>query len=441
MAKQEKGLIAKILHFVTVEVWSINKKKISERKFKFIRLLQIIILSVKAFLQKRCVEKASALTYYTVLSLVPLAAMAYGIAKGFGFDRYMEDYLISLFSDKQDIVDMILEFSESMLTRTQGGLIAGVGIVVLLWSVIKVMSNIESAFNEIWSVDKQRTITRKLSDYITIVLLAPFCLIISYSVTSYITDWIAETALSVEWVNRFNGLISFGMNLLPYSLLWFAFALLYIVMPNTKVQFKAAFISGIVTGIAFQIVQYFYFKFQIGVSNYNAIYGSFAAIPLFLVWLQMSWTIILVGAGMAYSIQNVKNFEYELEVTQLSTGLKTKLALLILHDITEQFKNELPPQTSLEISEAIDLPHRITKMILTTMENAGLIHEVKTDDEKTFAYAPAFRIDNMNIEHCIRRLQNAGINDLEFKDDETFHKISAIVDEFKIPQNIEITNL
>ena len=183
MAKQEKGLIAKILHFVTVEVWSINKKKISDRKFKLIRLLQIIILSVKAFLQKRCVEKASALTYYTVLSLVPLAAMAYGIAKGFGFDQYMENYLISLFSDKQDIVDMILEFSESMLARTQGGLIAGVGIVVLLWSVIKVMSNIESAFNEIWSVDKQRTITRKVSDYITIVLLAPFCLIISYSVT------------------------------------------------------------------------------------------------------------------------------------------------------------------------------------------------------------------------------------------------------------------
>lgn len=441
MAKQEKGLIAKILHFVTVEVWSINKKKISERKFKFIRLLQIIILSVKAFLQKRCVEKASALTYYTVLSLVPLAAMAYGIAKGFGFDQYLEDYLISLFSDKQDIVDMILEFSESMLARTQGGLIAGVGIVVLLWSVIKVMSNIESAFNEIWSVDKQRTITRKLSDYITIVLLAPFCLIISYSVTSYITDWIAETALSVEWVNRFNGLISFGLNLLPYSLLWFAFALLYIVMPNTKVQFKAAFISGIITGIAFQIVQYFYFKFQIGVSNYNAIYGSFAAIPLFLVWLQMSWTIILVGAGMAYSIQNVKNFEYELEVTQLSTGLKTKLALLILHSITEQFKKELPPQTSLEISESIDLPHRITKMILTTMTNAGLIHEVKTDDEKTFAYAPAFRIDNMNIEHCIRRIQNAGINEIEFKDDETFHKISAIVDGFKIPENIEINNI
>jgi len=441
MAKQEKGLIAKILHFVTVEVWSINKKKISERKFKFIRLLQIIILSVKAFLQKRCVEKASALTYYTVLSLVPLAAMAYGIAKGFGFDQYMEEYLISLFSDKQDVVDMILDFSESMLARTQGGLIAGVGIVVLLWSVIKVMSNIESAFNEIWSVDKQRTITRKLSDYITIVLLAPFCLIISYSVTSYITDWVANMALTIDWVNRFNGLVSFGMNLLPYSLLWFSFALLYIVMPNTKVQFKAAFISGIVTGIAFQIVQYFYFKFQIGVSNYNAIYGSFAAIPLFLVWLQMSWTIILVGAGMAYSIQNVKNFEYELEVTQLSTGLKTKLALLILHSITEQFKKELPPQTSLEISESIDLPHRITKMILTTMTNAGLIHEVKTDDEKTFAYAPAFRIDNMNIEHCIRRIQNAGINEIEFKDDETFHKISAIVDGFKIPENTEITNI
>lgn len=441
MAKQEKTLIAKVLHFITVDVWSINKKKISDRKFKFIRLLQIIILSGKGFMQKRCVEKASALTYYTVLSLVPLVAMAFGIGKGFGFDKYMEDYLISFFADKQDIVDMILDFSESMLARTQGGLIAGIGIVVLLWSVIKVMGDIESAFNEIWSVDKQRTITRKVSDYLTIVLLAPICLIISYSITSYITDWVEQMALTIDWVKRFNGLVSFGLNLLPYSLLWFTFALLYIVIPNTKVQFKAAFISGIVTGIAFQIVQYFYFKFQIGVSNYNAIYGSFAAIPLFLVWLQMSWIIILVGAGMAYSIQNVKNFEYEYEVNQLSTSLKTKLALLILYSITDHFKKELPPQTSLEISESIDLPHRITKMILITMVNAGLIHEVKTDDEKTFAYAPAFRIDNMNIENCIKRILDAGINEIEFKDDETFHKISQIVDNFKIPENTEIINL
>lgn len=441
LTAMEKGFIAKALHFITFDVWSINRKKISERNFKLIRLLQIIILSGKGFLQKRCVEKASALTYYTILSLVPLIAMAFGIAKGFGFDKYMEEYLISFFADKQDIVDMILEFSDSLLAKTQGGLIAGIGIVVLLWSVIKVMGNIEGAFNEIWSVDKQRTITRKVSDYLTIVLLAPFCLIISYSVTSYITDWISETALSVAWVNRFYGLISFGMNLLPYSLLWFAFALLYLVMPNTKVQFKAAFISGIITGIAFQIVQYFYFKFQIGVSNYNAIYGSFAAIPLFLVWLQMSWTIILIGAGMAYSIQNVKNFEYELEVTQLSTTLKMKLALLILNSITTQFKKELPAQTSLQISESIDLPHRITKMILNTLETAGLIHEVKTEDEKTFAYAPAFRIDNMNIEYCMKRILDSGINTIEFKDDATFHKISDLVDKFQIPENTEITKL
>lgn len=439
--EQKQNIIAKVIHFITIDVWSINKKKVSSRNFKLLRLLQIVILSCKGFVQKRCLEKASALTYYTILAIVPLVAMAFGIAKGFGFDKNMEEYLIEMFADKQDIVDMILEFSNSMLAKTQGGLVAGIGIILLLWSVIKVMGNIESAFNEIWSVNKQRSITRKLSDYLTIMLLAPICLIISYSTTSYITDLITEWAKSIAWINRFNGLVSFGLNLIPYSLLWFAFAIIYLVMPNTKVQFKSAFISGIIAGVVFQVVQYFYIKFQIGVSNYNAIYGSFAAIPLFLAWMQTSWTIILVGAGISYSIQNVKNFEYELEVSQLSYSLKVKLALMILHDITMRFKKELPPQTSLEISENIDLPHRITKVILTTLVDARLVQEVKTNDEKTFAYAPAICIDNMDITSCIKKMQASGINTLEFKDNKTFHKISEILDTYEYPNNKKILDI
>ena len=441
MKTQKQGRIAKIIHFITIDVWSINLAKDTVRHSKLIRLLQIMILSGKEFIQKRYLDKASALTYYTILSIVPIAAMAFGIGKGFGFDKNMEQYLISLFADKQDIVDMIIEFSESMLAKTQGGLIAGIGIVVLLWTVIKVMGNIESAFNEIWSVNKQRSFTRKLSDYLTIMLLAPICLIVSYSVTSYISDLISTMAQQIEWVSKFNGLISFGMKLLPYSLLWFAFAMLYLVMPNTKVNFKAAVISGIITGIAFQVVQYFYFEFQVGVSNYNAIYGSFAAIPLFLVWLQMSWTIILLGAGIAYSIQNVKNFEYEMEVSKLSPQLKTKLALLILHSITQRFTNAEAPQSSLEISEDTEIPHRITKLVLSALVDAELVHEVKTSDEQSFAYAPAFDIEKMDLQSCIDKLHTAGINQLEFKTSESFNTIAKIIDNYKLPDNVGITEI
>ncbi len=441
MKTQKQGRIAKIIHFITIDVWSINLAKDTVRHSKLIRLLQIMILSGKEFIQKRYLDKASALTYYTILSIVPIAAMAFGIGKGFGFDKNMEQYLISLFADKQDIVDMIIEFSESMLAKTQGGLIAGIGIVVLLWTVIKVMGNIESAFNEIWSVNKQRSFTRKLSDYLTIMLLAPICLIVSYSVTSYISDLISTMAQQIEWVSKFNGLISFGMKLLPYSLLWFAFAILYLVMPNTKVEFKAALISGIITGIAFQVIQYFYFEFQVGVSNYNAIYGSFAAIPLFLVWLQMSWTIILLGAGIAYSIQNVKNFEYEMEVSKLSPQLKTKLALLILHSITQRFTNAEAPQSSLEISEDTEIPHRITKLVLSALVDAELVHEVKTSDEQSFAYAPAFDIEKMDLQSCIDKLHTAGINQLEFKTSESFNTIAKIVDNYKLPDNVGITEI
>lgn len=441
MGNKNNGYIAKALQFVTVDIWSLNVKKITGFTSKLIRVLQITVLVTKDFMQKRFVEKASALTYYTILSLVPIIAMAFGFAKGFGFDKDIENYLITLFADKQDIVDMILEFSESLLARTQGGLIAGFGIILLLWSVIKMMSYIESTFNEIWSVTKQRSMTRKLSDYLTIVLLAPILLIISYSTTSFITETIAGWAESIAWVQRFNGLLSFGMHLLSYSLLWLAFAMLYMVMPNTKVQIQAALISGIVTGIAFQITQYIYFTFQIGVSNYNAIYGSFAAIPLFLVWLQTSWTIILIGAGIAYAIQNVTNFEYEIEVTQISHSLKTKLAMLTLHSIAVRFKNGEPPQSSHEISEAFNIPQRIIKLILQTLVNAELIREVKTGEEKSFAYVPAFTIDAMDVESCIKRIMNTGIQSIEIQDEEQFNKIAAIVDSISLSENKNITEL
>ncbi|HON53821.1 MAG TPA: YihY/virulence factor BrkB family protein, partial [Bacteroidales bacterium] len=378
--KKKSGIIAKLLTFITNDIWSINIKKLSSGQSFLIRLVRVIILAVRGFNEDRCIEKASALTYYTLFSLVPIAAMAFGIAKGFGFDAYLEEYLTQKFHDKQELLKQILEFSNSMLANARGGVIAGIGIVVLLWSVIKVLGNIESSFNEIWAVNKQRTFVRKISDYLTIMLLAPIFIIISSSATSQISLYITSLQKTVPWVSEVYGLISIALNLLPYSLIWLAFAFLYIVMPNTKVSFKSAFLGGVIAGIVFQVIQYFYIKFQVGVTSYNAIYGSFAAIPLFLFWMQLSWIIVLMGAEIAYATQNVKNFEFEVETKQLSHSLKMKLSLWVMHRIVLDFEQGLPPQTSEQLSNSLDIPHRITKMILNILLDAHLIHETKTGD-------------------------------------------------------------
>lgn len=431
-----KGYIASILTFITKDIWSINIKKLSSRKSFFIRLVRVIILAVRGFNEDRCIEKASALTYYTLFSLVPIAAMAFGVAKGFGFDTYLEEYLTEKFHDKQELLNQILEFSNSMLANASGGIIAGIGIVVLLWSVIKVLGNIERSFNEIWAVNKQRTFVRKISDYLTIMLLAPIFIIISSSATSQISLYITSLQQSVPWISQVYGLISIALNLLPYSLIWLAFACLYIVLPNTKVSFKSAFLGGMIAGIVFQIIQYYYIKFQIGVTSYNAIYGSFAAIPLFLFWMHLSWIIVLMGAEIAYATQNVKNFEFELETKQLSHSLKMKLSLWIMHRIIIDFEQGQLPKTSEQLSTSLDIPHRITKMIVNILLDAHLINETKTGEEKSFGYSPAMSTDILTIGYCVETIHNAGINSLDISHVEEFNTITAVFNTWKVEDNV-----
>lgn len=440
-SNQKKGFIPQILTFISKDVWSINIKKVSSRHSFLIRLVRVVILAVRGFNEDRCIEKASALTYYTLLSLVPIAAMAFGIAKGFGFDVYLEQYLTQKFSDKQELLKQILEFSNSMLANASGGVIAGIGIVVLLWSVIKVLGNIESSFNEIWAVNKQRTFVRKISDYLTIMLLAPIFIIISGSATSQVSGYVQSLQESIPWIANVYGLISIALNVLPYSLIWLAFAFLYIVMPNTKVSFKSAFLGGIIAGIVFQVIQFFYIKFQVGVTTYNAIYGSFAAIPLFLLWMQLSWIIVLMGAEIAYATQNVKNFEFELETKQMSHSLKMKLSLWVLHSIIISFEKGIQPLTSDQISNLLDIPHRITKLILNILLDAHLINETKTTNEKSFGYSPALSTDTLSFEYCVKKINDSGINTLEIKNAEEFDTITKAYESLHVPHDFVLKKI
>lgn len=441
MTTTKKSFIQIGIKFITNDIWSINIKKVSSSQSFFIKLLRVIILAFRGFKEDRCIEKASALTYYTLISVVPIVAMALGFAKGFGFDTYLQEYLIEKLKDKKEILDQILEFSNSLLANTQNGIVAGIGIVVLLWSVIKVLGSIESSFNEIWSVNKQRGFVRKISDYITIILLAPLFIIISSSATSLIGDYITTLSESTPWIKSFYGLITILFNLLPYSLIWLVFAFLYIVMPNTKVTFSSAILGGVIAGIVFQTVQYFYIKFQVGVTSYNAIYGSFAAIPLFLIWMQTSWIIVLLGAEIAYATQNVKNFEFEFISKQLSHTIKLKLSLWILHYIIQRFENGEYPLTSQELSDKLDLPHRITKSILITLLEAQLVLEIKTADEKSFAYSPAISTDTLTIQYCINKINTAGIDAIEISDTDSYEKLSKIVSNYTYHNKTQLKDI
>ncbi|MFW5852110.1 MAG: YihY/virulence factor BrkB family protein [Bacteroidota bacterium] len=432
-------IIQRSKHFVQEELWKSQLTKKSKLLSLSVAFLRILIIAIRGFIQDKCTQKASALTYYTLMAIVPIAAMAFGIAKGFGFDSYLEKYLHKMLADNQEILEWIISFSESMLAKTQGGIIAGIGFIVLVWSIIKVLGNVEKSFNQIWYINKQRSFTRKISDYMTIMIFAPILFIISISATNTVTDYMHNIAQNSEFISNMYGLISLGLHLIPYSLIWFTFTFLYIVMPNTKVNFSSALLGGIIAGIIFQIVQYFYIKFQIGVSTYNAIYGSFAALPLFLIWLQLSWTIILLGAEIAYAAQNVKNYEHDFDIENLSVSFREKICIVVLHNIVNKFKQGHTPPTSQDICNELELPHRIITQGIVQLLNAHLIHEVKTDNEKMFAYSPAIPIDILDIEISLQHLRNAGTTELPTSD--KLSKISLLYENFDTHKKTKIQDI
>jgi len=295
------------MNFITDEVWTIDLSKYPRILAFFIRQLRIILLAMRGFKENRIQMRASALTYYTMMSIVPVAAMIFGISKGFGFEKKLEVMIREQFTEREEmkeVINYIITFANSMLENINGGFIAGAGLVLLFWSVMKVLGNIENSFNAIWRIQRPRGFVRKFSDYLSMMLIAPVLLVLSSTVTVFLSNAVSADHTFMQFVGP---VINFLAGLIPYVLIFLLFTLLYVIMPNTKVLFKNALYAGIIAGAIFQITQGAYFYFQVGVSKYGAIYTSFAALPLFLIWLQLSWLIVYWELRSHTLIRTLKN--------------------------------------------------------------------------------------------------------------------------------------
>lgn len=416
MAKKEGRLkkaiqrIYRIQHFLTIEIWSTHLEDYPPKLKSFIKYLRVVLLALRGFNEDKVTTKASALTYYTLMSIVPVFAMLFGIAKGFGFDKYLEQQIIENFKGQEEVMNKVINFSNSLLARTGGGLIAGVGVVLLFWSVMKLLNSIEKSFNEIWQVPKPRSYARMFSDYLSMMLLAPILLIASSSMNVFLVTQLDTISKQMEIIGYMSPYIMFLLNFIPYLLLWTLFSIVYIVMPNTKVSFKSGIIAGIIAGSAFAVTQWLYIEFQVGVSRNNAIYGSFAALPLFLIWLQTSWLIVLFGAEIAFANQNVEMYEFEDESEQISPNARRTLSLLIMSHVTKRFVAGETPQTAIELSKTLHIPLRLMRGLLYSLVRCRLLSEVYTKEPMIPAYQPAQYVDRFTVSFVLNAIDNLGHN-------------------------------
>ncbi len=341
-------MVSKTAYFMEKGIWEIRLKDLSPVKAFFVRCLRAFLLALRGFMKNGGQKTASVLTYYSLLNLVPIIGVAFGIAKGFGLEKLIESRIQQMAQEANwqvEITDQILGFSRSLLDHAKGGLIAGIGVILLFWTVISIFGKIEDSLNAIWEVKKPRTLIRKFSDYLTMMVLAPVLFIISSSVTVLVASQVKGILQKISLLGAFSSLILFLLNLLPYVSIWALFVLLYIIMPNTRVPLRSGIVGGVAAGTIFQLVQWFYIKFQIGAANYGAIYGSFAALPLFLVWLQLSWTIVLLGAEIAYAYEHRETFGFHPDYARLSTDSRKVLMLRIFHFLAKKFSKGENPRT------------------------------------------------------------------------------------------------
>ena len=439
--KKQKNILSRIIHFIAVDIWQIRFSELSGKKLFFTRSLMTIVLAVRRFIEDKCILRASALTIYSLLSAVPVIAVALGIAKGFGFEAVLETQITERLQGQPEIATWLIGFAHSLLKEAGRGIIAGVGIVLLFWAVIRMLSNIENSFNDIWSVKKGRNIGRRLSDYLAIMLISPILLIMPGSITIAISGHVQEMPMLAA-VSPF---ILSMLRFTSYIAIWTLFTFIYFSVPNTNVNLKSALLGGIIAGTAYQFLQWGYVNLQMGVARFSAIYGTFAALPLFLIWLQISWLIVLFGAEISFAHQNAETYEFESDFLRISHFHKKLLSLRIVHLLVKNFSCGEKPLTAIQISHKLKTPIHLISKILYELAESNIVYEVKIN-EKTIAFSPAQSLEALTIGNVIERLEKRGSDNVPIAETKELNEISECLKTFddtikNSPANILLKNI
>lgn len=419
------SLIDRVTTYINDDIWRIRNDQTSKRQFFLIRVFRIFVLAIRRFFTDDCMMKASALTYYSLLSVVPMVALAFAIANGFGFREGLEIELQNKLVGHEEVFVWIKGFALDYLDNTKKGAIAGVGVAVLLWSIMKILGNIERSFNDIWDVKQARSFFRKFTNYLSFMIVATILLVASSGFMVFITS-----KIQVFYLGKVaTPIINWSA---PIIMTWTVFTLMFLVMPNTKVKAGPAIFGGIFAGTLFLLLQFFYITFQVGVSKYNAIYGSFAAIPLFLIWMRSSWLIVLLGAELSYAAQYEKSYEFEIEIKNMSYYYRRLVSLMLVKMSVDQFKDALPAPTSSEFSVSLKLPSRMVSELLRKLVESEVLSKVipSINDEEDIRYAPAFDINKMTVSMVVERLEKVGVSDFHFAETKEYKKFYEIFDTF-----------
>ena len=432
----------KLRNLFTYFTDTIFRQDVNEWRNPVIRWLvqqyRLLFYTARGLVEHGTIVRSAALTFYTLMSLVPLVALVFAVVKGFGLADGLVETLYELFPRYPETVDYIVGFAENALSRTRGGVVAAVGLVMLFWAVIRVFSSIENAFNNIWEVKVDRSIARQWTDYIAVVMIVPVLWILANTVGNYLEELLG---LYDKWYfTTLSHMASMGV-------IWVMFTLLYLIIPNARVRFGSALMAGIVAGTIFLLFQWGYVYVQRWMTSYNAIYGSFAALPLFLIWMQTSWEILLFGGELSFAYQNIARFAEERESLRISYDQRRKVILAVMTLVARNFRDRGGTLAADEIRQSLGLPTRIVNDILFQLVQAGQLIAVRSGEgERDVAFSPAHDLAQMTVYGILEAVEKSGQTTLDLGQTPELARMNREVEQLKeevrrSPNNARLTDL
>lgn len=413
----------RVREFFKTGIWEIDLDSLPGWKRIPVKFLKIILFSFNKLGRDEMQMKAPALAFFSLLALVPMLALVFGIAKGFGLQNVLETQLKTRLALGGELETKLIEFAQSTLQSARGGLIAGIGLVFLFVTVTLVLSNIEYSFNRIWGLQRSRSFSVKIRDYFSMIFIGTILLLISLSLTVAMSD-------IPSFFGYLDNVVKFFISLIPYVMIWLLFAFLIIFMPNRRISFKAGLVAGIVSGTLYQIALNFYIRLQITVSVYNAIYGSFAALPLLLLWMQVSWLCLLYGAEVSYAYENVNTRGFHPDYTHISIRARKLVFIWIMQYLVNHFKKKDKACTASCLSHELEIPVQLVNESLEQLIKGGLVSEIVMPGQDSYAYQPGVPLENLTVKEVLDTVEKQGITEIPIKDTPQVRKIKQALHDY-----------
>ncbi len=390
-----------VLLFLRRDLWLLDIAGLNHMRRLVIKVLQVLYLVGEGAIRDKLLIRASALTYWTLLSIVPLLAFTFSILKGLGVQRRLETVLLQrLTVGSQEIASQIIAYIDRVNINSLGA----IGLAVLMVVVFSMLNNIEVTFNDIWGLKKNRPTIRQISDYFSFLIILPIVFFIAISLTASFKSNAIMTWLTGQ--PELGRMVIASLKVLPFVMLSIFFSFLYLFMPNTKVKFWPALTAGIFAGTAWQLAQWGYVTLQIGMTRYNILYGTFAQIPFMLIWIYFSWVIVLFGAEFSFALQNVSIYKREQESARVNLESRFELALAFLKDIDQAYNAAGPRWRDVTLADQHQVSIRLARAVLSWVSDAGLI--VLLGHEQHEQIMPAVNLGELPVAGILEKLEQTG---------------------------------